>query len=318
VATKHTPLRLLKPSTRSFLREARSLRGYSPLQFLHGYLYGRWPYLYIGIGVNNHPIVRFLAAPLNWLITIAGKVPRAARNAKARVTFADTYHGKVLSTDSAISLVSVREEIRIPDLEKVIPYQRARSIILNNPASITLLRCPCRSAREKPCEPLDVCLIVGEPFAEFMAEHHPERARRITQAEAIEVLRAEHERGHVHHAFFKDAMLDRFYAICNCCGCCCGAMQAHRNGTPMLASSGFVSEVVSALCTGCGSCVALCQFHALTLIDGISTVNSEACMGCGVCVSHCGYGAPQLRRDPSRGEPLEILSLLQGIRPGGD
>ena len=132
------------------------------------------------------------------------------------------------------------------------------------------------------------------------------------------MLRAEHERGHVHHAFFKDAMLDRFYAICNCCGCCCGAMQAHRNGTPMLASSGFVSDVDPALCTGCGSCVALCQFHALTLIDGISTVNSEACMGCGVCVSHCGYGAPQLRRDPSRGEPLEILSLLQGMKPGGD
>jgi tRNA (Thr-GGU) A37 N-methylase len=27
---------------------------------------------------------------------------------------------------------------------------------------------------------------------------------------------------------YKDAMLGRFYAICNCCSCCCGAMQAHQ------------------------------------------------------------------------------------------
>lgn len=316
MATERASLRFLKPSTRSFLHEARSLKGYSLPEFLHGYIYGRWPYLYIRIGVNNHPIVRMLAAPLNWLITMAGKVATSSRNGRERVTFADTYHGKVLSTDSAIKLVSVREEIRIPDLEKVLPYQRARSIILKNPDHITLLRCPCRSAREKPCEPLDVCLIVGEPFAGFMAEHHPERARRITQAEAIEVLRAEHERGHVHHAFFKDAMLDRFYAICNCCSCCCGAMQAHRNGTPMLASSGFVSEVDPELCVGCGSCASRCQFHAITLIDGVSHIDREACLGCGVCASHCEHGALRLRRDPSRGQPLEILSLLQGIRAG--
>jgi hypothetical protein len=25
---------------------------------------------------------------------------------------------------------------------------------------------------------------------------------------------------------YKDAMLGRFYAICNCCSCCCGAMEA--------------------------------------------------------------------------------------------
>ena len=36
--------------------------------------------------------------------------------------------------------------------------------------------------------------------------------------------------------YYKDAMLGRFYAICNCCSCCCGAMQAHQHGTPMPAS----------------------------------------------------------------------------------
>jgi ferredoxin len=311
VATAPVTRRLIKPSTRSLLREARAIKGYSFTEFLHGYVYGRWPYLYIGIGLGKYPIARWAAAPLNWLITLVGRTNGRGRKKPGAPSFADTYHGKVLSTDNAVRLVSVQEEIRIPDLERVIPYQRARAIILKNPDHITLLRCPCRAAREHPCEPLDVCLIVGEPFASFIAEHHPDRARRITQAEAIEVLRAEHDRGHVHHAFFKDAMLDRFYAICNCCSCCCGAMQAHRNGTPMLASSGFVSEVNAALCVGCGSCISHCQFHAITLIDGVHHADKDRCLGCGVCVSQCDHGALSLRRDPSRGEPLEIQDLVK-------
>jgi ferredoxin len=123
---------------------------------------------------------------------------------------------------------------------------------------------------------LDVCLVIGEPFAGFVIEHHPERARWITQGEAVEILEAEHERGHVHHAFFKDAMLERFYAICNCCSCCCGAMQAHRNGTPMLASSGYVAQVDNTLCIGCGDCEEYCQFHSISVQDGFSFVDEEA------------------------------------------
>jgi hypothetical protein len=40
----------IKPSTQAFLLEARNTPGYSFFDFLHGYVYGRWPYLYIGIG----------------------------------------------------------------------------------------------------------------------------------------------------------------------------------------------------------------------------------------------------------------------------
>ncbi len=65
-------------------------------------------------------------------------------------------------------------------------------------------------------------------------------------------------------------MLDRFYAICNCCECCCGAMQAQRNGTPMLASSGYVSQVDTDLCMGCGDCIPYCQFHALEVVDDMN------------------------------------------------
>jgi ferredoxin len=135
--------------------------------------------------------------------------------------------------------------------------------------------CVVRVERADPCLPLDVCLIVGEPFAGFVAEHHPHRCRWITADEAVEILRAEHERGHVHHAFFKDAMLDRFYAICNCCACCCGAMQAKRTGTPMLASSGYVSLVDADLCADCGQCVEICPFAAISSGDGTAGVGAR-------------------------------------------
>ena len=132
-----------------------------------------------------------------------------------------------------------------------------------------------------------------------------------TRGDVDAILAAEDERGHVHHAFFKDAMLDRFYAICNCCECCCGAMQAHRSGTPMLASSGYVSQVDEQLCLGCGDCVPYCQFHALKVVDGVNHVFYDECMGCGICTSKCQQHALSLVKDEAKGMPLEICSVMK-------
>jgi Pyruvate/2-oxoacid:ferredoxin oxidoreductase delta subunit len=300
----------IKRSTQEFAREGRKTPGYSFFDLLHGYVYARWPYLYIGIGTGEHPLAKWLAPLGGWANKLIIK-SKQGESADSQIGFADTYHGKAVPLETAKRLVSINEEIRIHDLEQVIPYKRARSIILHNPDHIVVLDCPCRAARPNPCLPLDVCLIVGEPFASFVREHHPKRSRRITRDEAIAILKAEDERGHVHHAFFKDAMLDRFYAICNCCDCCCGAMQAHRSGTPMLASSGYVSRVDEDLCIGCGDCTSYCQFHALELVDGINHVIYEECMGCGVCTSKCVQGALSLVQDDAKGIPLEICSLME-------
>ena len=299
--------KLVRPSTRAFAREARRTPGYSLFDWLHGYVYIRWPYLYIGIGTGEH----WLARVIGPLARQLGRLfpPRPSDGAD-RVTFADTYHGKVVPLEAAKQLVTVEEEISLTDLEQIIPYPRARDIVLENPDHIVVLDCLCRAARPNPCQPLDVCLIVGEPFASFIAEHHPRRSRWITPQEAVDILSAEDERGHVHHAFFKDAMLGRFYAICNCCACCCGAMQAWRHGTPMLASSGYVSRVAADLCVGCGTCADFCQFGALSVDDGFAAVDTAACMGCGVCTSKCPEGAISLVRDPTKGEPLEIRALI--------
>lgn len=294
------------PSTRAFMQEARKIKDFSLFERIHGYVYIHWPYLYISAGTGEHPLAR-LFQPLGKLIT----PDNGDSGEKTQV--ADGYHGKVVPFDAAKQLVSVQEDIRIENLEKIIPYERARDIVLKNPDHIVALECPCRSARDEPCYPLDVCLIVGEPFASFVAEHHPNRSRWISSTEAEEILHAEQERGHVSHAFFKDAMLERFYAICNCCSCCCGAMQIARGGDPMLCSSGYVCIIDETSCRACGTCRNFCQFDAISVSNGSALVDYEACMGCGVCVAHCPEEAAKLERDPAKGEPLIIQELIDSV-----
>lgn len=304
-----------RSGTRAFLAEARRTPGVSRFDALHGYVYGRWPHLYISIAVGEHPLVRAYL----WLRERFNPLGRAlrrlfpAKNGKPRQegTFADGYHGKVLPLGSARQLVAVKEDIELRNLEHIIPFDVARDLVLRNPDHIVALECPCRTAREHGCQPLDVCLVVGEPFASFVAENHPRRSRWIDAQEAADILQAEHERGHVHHAFFKDAMLGRFYAICNCCSCCCGAMQANRHGTPISISSGYVSQVEDEACIGCLLCVEACPFTALAAHDGSVRIDRAACMGCGVCVSTCDQEALSLVRDESKPEPLIIEDLMR-------
>lgn len=303
----------MKPSTRAFLREAATVPGFGFLDFVHGYVYGRWPSLYVGIATGCHPLARTLGPPARWLLD---QYERAARHLgddslvggspAGKTGFADVYHGKVMPLEGASRLVSVRQEVLLTGLESVVPYPVARDLILREPDRIVALECPCRAYRANPCKPLDVCLVIGEPFASFAREHNPRKSRWINQEEAASILKAEHERGHVHHAFFKDAMLDRFYAICNCCSCCCGAMGAYRDGSPMLASSGYVCRIDADLCAGCGTCVGTCPFRAVILNGDAAVIDQQSCMGCGVCASVCPTGALTLVRDFSRSDPLEI------------
>lgn len=300
---------LIKNSTREFYREGKITEDYSYYDYLHGYLYARWPYLYIGVATGEHKFPRLLKPVFLFLSAIL--TPFSENDAGNREAFANSYHWKVVPIEEAKNLVTIQEEIIIKDLEPVIPYTRAKDIIMQNPDRIIALDCPCRSSRGDPCYPLDVCLIIGDPFVSFILEHQPEKSRLISSLEAMDILQAEHERGHVHHAFFKDAMLNRFYAICNCCACCCGAFQTHRNGTPMLTASGYTAEINPDFCEGCGICQEYCQFSAIQMLEGKAYIDHEVCFGCGVCVDKCQNNAVTFNRDPQKGIPLEIEKLMK-------
>jgi Pyruvate/2-oxoacid:ferredoxin oxidoreductase delta subunit len=301
---------LIKNSTREFYQEGKKTEDYSFYDFLHGYLYSKWPYLYIGVATGEHRLNRILAPLFQFLSSILAPF-RKDEPEDSQIAFANSYHGKVVPLEEAKRLVSVKEDIVLKNLEAVVPFTRARDIILKNPDHIVVLDCPCRLSRKNPCTPVDVCLIVGEPFASFILDHQPEKSRQITSEQAVKILEEEHQRGHVSHAYFKDAMLHRFYAICNCCSCCCGAFQAQRNGTPMIIYSGYTAEVDSVLCIGCGTCGQYCQFDAIEIVEDVAAVDVEACYGCGVCVDQCDQQAIALKLDPSKGTPLEIHKLME-------
>jgi len=301
---------MFRKSSRKFWTAGRRVEGYSFSDFLHGYAYLRWPYAYIGIAKGDREVPAILKPFLGALAWLFLRSAAGPDRSKAKLEYADRYHGKVVPTKAAEQLVTLDKPIELHTLEKIIPYSTAKDILLSEPDHIVALECPCRAGVENPCLPLDVCLIVGEPFTSFIIEHHPKRSRWISQDEAVSILRAEHERGHVHHAFFKDAMLNRFYAICNCCSCCCGAMQANRNGTPMLASSGFIATAEVDRCVGCGCCVDACPFDALAIEDGVVRIDEEKCMGCGVCVSKCTQRTLTLTRMPEKGAPLILFDLI--------
>jgi ferredoxin len=280
-------------------------------EMLEGYIYLRWPTLYI---YHLRNIVADPSLKLRHPDDVSPELDEMTRMVAERTLptlmspETSTYHAKVVRLDEASALINVDHDINLTNLEKVIPYKHARDLILNNPGSIAVLPCPCRESKEKPCEPLDVCLWIGEPFVSFILEHKTKGARRISQDEALDILKAEDDRGHVHTAWFKDAMGGRYYCMCNCCKCCCTAMRGHNIfGVPVLAPSGYVARIREE-CNACGACVDFCQFGAIAL-DAEVRIVAEKCMGCGVCESKCSRKAISLERDPSRGEPLDIRVL---------
>jgi NAD-dependent dihydropyrimidine dehydrogenase PreA subunit len=274
----------MPPSTWRFLRES----GFG-LRALHGYIYGRWTRQYV--------------KTLLWL-GVRGVPSRGAR------WLADHYHAKVLAHDHALGLVGLDHDVAARAPEQIIPFPVARDIILKAPPDVVAYECACRHIRPAHCKPTRVCMVIGRPMTDFILEQHPDSARRITQAEALELLAAEHARGHVHTAWFKDAMLNRFYAICNCCKCCCGGIQAMMEfGVPLIVSSGYVAEIDPELCANCGDCVEACPFQALSDGEEVVKRDWDRCMGCGVCEVKCATGAVTLARDERKGIPLDVRAL---------
>jgi Fe-S-cluster-containing hydrogenase component 2 len=257
---------------------------------LHGYVYGRWTNQYISVLIN-------------WLM------PRLDQ--KARERWANSYHGKVLTPELAADLITLDHDIDARNLEHIMPYPMARDVVLQSPLNITLYECACRHARADGCKPTDVCLTIGGSSDDFLLDHNPQSARRITQAEALDLLRAEHERGHLHSAWFKDILGDRLFAICNCCKCCCGGIEAMtKYGAGNMVSSGYVAAIDESNCTVCGVCVEACPFDALSMATGMTIVTREKCMGCGVCESQCRFEAIVLRRDENKPAPLDVRVLV--------
>ena len=275
-----------------FIKEA----GYNPITLLHGLLYSA--------------TVSYLRVLKNLL---------KINSTWFRNHVSETYHAKVVPLDEASKIITINKNIDRRNLEQVLPYKHAKDIILKNPQNIVVYECPCRGQKKEPCRPTDVCLVIGEPFTDLARMFQPFRSRRITQKEALRILKEEDDRGHIHTVWFKSAMLNRFFAICNCCRCCCLGMQfMEEHNMKIIQPSGYVA-LIGDDCIGCGKCKEHCQFDAIEFISGSSdgedalrcAIIPDKCFGCGICEGKCERGNISLILDPDKGTPLHIESLAE-------
>lgn len=291
----------MKESTRNIIK----MHGRRYDRALHNFVYFAYYDLYIKYFlVAGRLVARFLSkVPL--ISNIFGMVY-------------ERYHGKVITQEDARKILTLKEDVNLgPDLtERIVPFKYANNIILKEPEYIAVMDCACRMTRENPCQPVNTCIAVGKTTAQFWLEHGEKfHARKITQEEALKIMENAHEAGMVTTAWFKVATGGGAGVICQCCTCCCGAMEANRivkklaggEKYRIIIPSGYLVDIDNDKCTSCGTCVKSCStFYAMSQSDGEKPVYKvELCNGCGVCVEKCPSGARVLVRD-SKLDPLDL------------
>jgi MinD superfamily P-loop ATPase len=93
------------------------------------------------------------------------------------------------------------------------------------------------------------------------------------------------------------------------------APNAHLFLQPILHSSRRVNrlipEVNAEICSGCGRCAEVCQYHAIVVLGGKTLVFPELCHGCGSCSLECPENA--ITEIPENLGILEAGTTPEGI-----
>ncbi|MBE0481643.1 MAG: 4Fe-4S binding protein [Dehalococcoidia bacterium] len=211
--------------------------------------------------------------------------------------YREAFHNLLNMKPAIQRVVPIDQSIPL-DIE-VAHYERATTI-LADAASWGVLDCICRKQNQmlgQACShPIDVCMIFSKRPNMFDDSSY---IKALTREEALGVLRRAAEAGLVHTV--RNAQKGTFY-LCNCCTCGCSILRGvtEYGFLSAVAPSRFRVQVEEDACTGCELCVDRCQFHALSVSDGLCHVDERLCFGCGVCTMSCMDSALSLKPRPEQ------------------
>jgi Na+-translocating ferredoxin:NAD+ oxidoreductase RNF subunit RnfB len=205
--------------------------------------------------------------------------------------------------DTKLGRAFVNEKVLANDNSlTVLDYERASEVI-NSATHMAISTCYCRHKMmhaAKACDaPLDICMTFNAS-AYTLVKHGS--VRRVDKTEMFSLLEKAYEHNLVQ---FGENQQRNVNFICNCCGCCCEAMQAQKRFAILnsINTTNFIPQIVEDKCTGCGKCVDVCPVESLSLVSAgdpehkkkkKAKLIEQHCLGCGVCVRSCPHDAIKL------------------------
>ena len=115
--------------------------------------------------------------------------------------------------------------------------------IVDSSDGLALGPCTCRAVFKNCDNPINTEIMVGLNRNIFM-EERPHDYREITKQEAKDILEQCHQSGLVHTIV---RCKRDFYAICNCCSCCCVPLRLNKKygiGNALVRSENIVRQLM--------------------------------------------------------------------------